>query len=71
MTLDLSEEDRQMTLLAFAHLSVERPGWDDALNRIALRIDNVENGRAVMYERYRDLCERHLRELKSPGKLGP
>lgn len=55
MTLELDEGERQLVLLALARLSVERPGWDDALNRIALRMDNPENGRAQMYDDFRKL----------------
>jgi len=55
MTLELDEGERQLVLLALAKLSIERPGWDDALNRIALRMDNTENGRAQMYDDFRKL----------------
>jgi hypothetical protein len=58
--LQLEEGERQMLLMALAHLAVERPGWDDALNRIAVRIDNVKDGRAVMYDEFRAM---HRREL--------
>jgi hypothetical protein len=51
--LELEEGERQMLVMALAHLSVERPGWDDALNRIAVRIDNMKDGRAVMYDEFR------------------
>lgn len=51
--LILEEEERQILLLAMAHLSVDRPGWDDILNKIATRIDNVRNGRASMYDEFR------------------
>lgn len=44
-----------MLLMALAHLSVERPGWDDALNRLALKVDSDEGGRAVMYDEFRKL----------------
>jgi len=53
--LELDEGERQAVLLALAHLSVERPGWDDMLNRIAVRIDNAKDGRAVMYDEFRAL----------------
>src|SRR6185312_17076508 len=39
VSLTLDEEERQSVLLALAMLSLERPGWDDALNRIALKMD--------------------------------
>lgn len=53
MTLDLDESDRQLVLLALAVLSLRSPGLDYALNRVACRIDNVESGRAEMYEAFR------------------
>jgi hypothetical protein len=52
--LELDEGDRQLVLMALAHLSVERPGWDDALQRIAIRIDNTNpDGRPRMYDEFR------------------
>jgi hypothetical protein len=56
--LDLSESDRQMVLLALAHLSVERPGWDEALNLLALQIDNQRGGRALMFDEFKELHEK-------------
>ena len=47
------DSDRQLVLLALATLSHRSPGMDDALNRIALRIDNIENERAVLYDGFR------------------
>lgn len=59
--LDMDESQRQMILMALAHLSIERPGWDDALNRIALQIDNPIGGRlrGEMYDEFRTLKRRH------------
>lgn len=56
MTLELTESDRQMLLLALAHLSLERPGWDYALNALALQVDNERDGRALMYDEFRALA---------------
>ena len=53
MRIEIDEAERQMVLMGLAHLSVERPGWDDALNRIALKMDNVADGRAELYDRFR------------------
>jgi hypothetical protein len=53
VTLNLDESDRQLVLLALAVLSLDSPGFDDAINRIAVRIDNVENGRGQMYDDFR------------------
>ncbi len=55
LTLPLEEGERQVVLLALARLSVERPGWDYMLNRIARRIDNTEAGRAKLYDGFREL----------------
>ncbi len=52
--LELEEGDRQLVLLALAVLSLRSPGFDDALNRIAVHIDNVSNGRAQIYDKFRE-----------------
>ncbi len=55
-SLALGEGDRQLVLLALAHLANERPGFDDTLNKIAARIDNVApTGRAVMFDSFKAL----------------
>jgi hypothetical protein len=54
-TIVLDESERQAVLLALAKLSLERPGWDDMLNRIALKMDNASAGRAQMYDSFRAL----------------
>lgn len=54
------EGDRQLTLMALAHLAVERPGFDYALNLLACRIDNVENGRAKLYDQFKALHEKAI-----------
>jgi hypothetical protein len=52
--LELSEEERQMVLLAMAVLSLESPGFDPMLNDMALRIDTPERGgRATMFDKFR------------------
>lgn len=38
----LGESDRYLITLALAHLAVERPGWDDALGRIADSFGGIE-----------------------------
>lgn len=35
LSVKVSEEERQMILLALAELSLRRPGWLDALGRVA------------------------------------
>lgn len=53
VNLPLTEEQRQLVLLALARLALEHPGFDDALNGIALGLDNNVNGRAEMYDGFR------------------
>ena len=55
MTLILTEEERQLLLLALATLRVRSPGLDYALNCIAVKVDNVEDGRAKMYDEFYEL----------------
>lgn len=38
--IGLDESQRQASLLALAHLAVERPGWKQMLSEIALKMDN-------------------------------
>jgi hypothetical protein len=40
MTITLDESQRQMILLAMAHLAVERPGWKMALEETARIMDD-------------------------------
>lgn len=55
MFLEIEENERQMILLALAELSLSRPGFDYAINNIAMQFDNVENGRAKTYDEFREL----------------
>ena len=64
VTLVLEEAERQLVLLALAGLSIRSPGFDYALNRLALRIDNDEAGRASMYDDFRNLSEPGQRDWK-------
>lgn len=59
LNVAITEGERQLILLALAKLSIERPGWDDALNQLALKMDNEAEGlegvRAEMYDSFRRL----------------
>ncbi len=61
IALELDEGDRQLVLLALAVLSLRSPGFDYALNRIALRIDKREESddRAALYDALRN-CRRDI-----------
>ncbi len=39
--IELDEGQRQMLLLALAHLAVERPGWTTAIKEVAGKMDNL------------------------------
>lgn len=38
MLANLSEDERQVILLALAHLAVERPGWEHCLTLVSRRL---------------------------------
>jgi hypothetical protein len=62
--LPVTEEDRQLVLMALAHLAVARPGFDDALATIARRIDNHSpdpDRRPELYDEFKRL---HAESLK-------
>jgi len=53
-TIVITEEERQMMLLALAKLALERPGWNDTLNELALKMDNKDaDGRAQMFDNFK------------------
>jgi len=39
MIIVIDESQRQMTVLALAHLSLERLGWDHTLRELATKLD--------------------------------
>lgn len=51
--IEIEDGQRQMILLALAELSMSRPGFDYALNEIAIKMDNVEAGRGKLYDDFR------------------
>lgn len=48
MEFDVSEEQRQTMILALAHLSLKRPGWDNMLKEIAIILGGPD-----MFEEFR------------------
>jgi hypothetical protein len=60
MILDIEEGQRQLILMALAHLSIERPGFDWALNQIAVKMDNISKDRAILYDEFRELRSSNL-----------
>lgn len=60
--LNIDEGQRQMLLMALAHLAVERPGWDYACSEIAKPIDNATpEGRPRLYDRFRAMHSEDVR----------
>ena len=47
----IDESQRQAVLLALAHLTVERPGWEFMLTEIAKKMDNVIGDVPELYTR--------------------
>lgn len=58
MVLEITEEQRQLVLLALGRLAAERPGFDFALNEVAIKMDNLKEGRALMYDQFRKMARR-------------
>lgn len=52
MIVILTEEQRQLTLLALAICAIERPGFLDALEEVALKMDNAADGHAEMFRKF-------------------
>ena len=50
ITVELTESQRQAVVLALAHLSLDRPGWDTVLRTIAGKLDNPD---LAMYESFK------------------
>lgn len=40
LKIEIEEDERQVILMALAHLAVERPGWRNMLEQVALKMDN-------------------------------
>ena len=62
----IDEEQRQLILMALAHLAVERPGLDDALERIAMQTDDV--GPDLGPAMYRQFKRLHAPPKRAPPK---
>lgn len=50
-TITIDEGERQAILLAMAHMTVERPGWEYMYTEIAKKLDNVIAGVPELYTR--------------------
>jgi len=73
ITITLEESDRQLVILALAALSIESPGFDMALNTIALLLDNAQEGRAVQYDAFRAVHETRVPDAQKTviARYGP
>jgi len=56
MTIEIEEEQRQMIVLALAHLAVIRPGWKMALADTALTMDD-----GGMFKQFFEIWDQRLR----------
>jgi hypothetical protein len=72
VSLTIDEGQRQLVLLALAHLALERPGFNDALSRIAKLIDNERrDGKPEMFEQFKAIEERLIEETRGSGEERP
>lgn len=62
-TITIDESERQAILLALAHTTVERPGWEYMYTQIAKKLDNVVGDVPELYMRF--LTLRRLRVSNS------
>ena len=61
--LMIDEGERQATLMALAHLAVERPGWDIMLSEIASRIDNPTEDGPELYSKFKKMRAEVVNEI--------
>lgn len=52
-TIQVTEEQRQVIIVALAELSLSRPGWVNFLEEAALTMDNKVDGQAELFEKIR------------------
>lgn len=64
--LPVDEGERQAVLMALAHLACERPGWDWMLSEIAKRVDNVEDDRPALFDRFKEIRQRLHTDVVAP-----
>ena len=60
MTFDLTEEQRQVTLLALAELALSRPGWDMMLSELAVAFGGMDASK--LYAKFKRLNADRVRE---------
>lgn len=59
MNIEIEEGERQMLLMAIAHLANRNPGWDYALSLLAVKMEDKE-----MFEKFKDLEFDVMKELE-------
>jgi len=73
MTITIDESERQVLLLAMAHLTVERPGWEFMLTEIAKKMDDIQRGKPWLYTEFllrrRDQVSNSLPEVATEPLL--
>jgi hypothetical protein len=72
--VELEDGERQLVLLALAELSLSRPGFDFALNNIAVKMDNAmvgfesESRRGELYDAFRELNRDRITPIEGPPR---
>lgn len=62
LKIEIEEDERQVILLALAHLAVERPGWRVMLEQIALKMDNQVQCVPEMFTAFYTLRHERVRD---------
>lgn len=58
--VEIDDGERQMILLALAHLQIERPGWEYALTTLAAKLDNVVDDKPQLYTQFFTLRKKRV-----------
>lgn len=61
-TITIDESERQMILMALAHLAVHRPGWKWTLGETAKKMDNVVDGQPRLFNEFWKLRHEVVRD---------
>ena len=66
MNTEIDESDRQVILLAIAHLAVQRPGWNTYLKTVALKFKGEEMFEE--FKKYKATEYHHGYQISDDGK---
>jgi hypothetical protein len=62
LKIEVEEDERQVILMALAHLAVERPGWRNMLEQVALKMDNQVESAPELFTAFWTLRHERVRD---------